>query len=588
MKIQLPALADKKTKKSVGLDIGFHTVKIVELINRESGFEIVRFAVKEIPKAVLEQKNRAEALGKLVKRMFAESKISSNMVYLSVSGHNVVIRQADLPKMPPEELIDAARWNAREEVLFPVEDAAVDCYVMDEIEKEGADYYQLLSVIVRADIIPFLVSIARNAGLKPCGVTIIPIALWDYDRVANKPKPGGVTSYIDMGAERTRVYFVADEKLLFSREIPNGGKNITAALVGKYAIENDATVTVDEMRAEAIKKTHGLPAEDSRDKTQEGIPLAQIRERVLPVVARQAEEFQRSLDYFRNQYKVTAVHRMILSGGAVSLKGLYQFLAQNMDIAIDRCNALMQSTPPLTAVDTADVKLLGPSLTTAAGLAIGRCDKINVLPEEFRYSLKKTLIKWAPFSALPLLLVTLLVFSIVYRGSIETKQQLLKEKQNISRELQAKVVAGRVPLEDLSQLKNLKQQLEKEKSQLPRVANPVDLRHVLDELSRLTPANTSLSKLSYIAGDDSETQEAAGRQKGWVSLEGIIFGNEVRVLETLTAFLDKLKSSPVFKEVKLEKSQAIEGELYTSPGLDFNLSLLPVPRQENGTQEARR
>lgn len=580
-------MGDKKSKRIVGLDIGFHSIKAVELIDRESEFEIVRFAIKEIPKTVLGQKNRAEALGKFVKQMFAESKISADMVYLSVSGHNVVIRQVELPKMPPEELIDATRWNAREEVLFPLEEAAVDYYIMGEIEKEGADYYQLLSVIVRADIIPFLVSIAKSAGLKSCGVTIIPIALWDYDRVANHPQPDDVTCYIDMGAERTRVYFVAGEKLLFSREIPNGGKNITTALVGEYALDGGDTITIDELRAEEIKKKHGLPPEDSPDKNQEGIPLTQIRDRVLPLVTRQTEEVQRSVDYFKNRYKVDTVHRIILSGGAVSLKGLYQFLASNVDITIDRCNALMQSSPPLKSVSTEDVKLLGPSLTTAAGLAIGRCDKINVLPEEFRYSLKKTLIKWAPFSALPILLIAMLVFSISYRGSIATKQKLLQEKQKISQALQVKVVAAKTLREDLDQLKALQRQLQKEKSQLPRVSNPVDLHRVLSELSRLTPSNTSLSKLSYIVKNAGRTR-GAGAQQGWIFLEGIIFDNEVKVLDTLTGFLNQLKNSPVFKEVKLERSQAIDAKLYTSPGLSFNLSLLPVSRKEDGIREARR
>jgi len=424
--------------------------------------------------------------------------------------------------------------------------------------------------------------------LKPCGVTIIPITLWDYDRVANKPKPDDVTSYIDMGAERTRVYFIAGQKLLFSREIPNGGKNITTALTGEYPVGGGNTVTVDEIRAEEIKKNHGLPPEDSREMTQEGIPLTQIRERVLPLVERQTEEVQRSVDYFKNSYKVQTVNRIILSGGAVSLKGLYQFLVKNLDITIERCNALMQSSPPFTGVSAAEIKLLGPSLTTAAGLAIGRCDKINVLPEEFRYSLKKTLIRWAPFSALPILLIAMLAFSLWYRGTITTKQVLLRQKQAISQELQTKVIAGKTLTDDLNQLQTMRRQLENEKKLLPRVSNPVDLRRVLDELSRLIPANSSLSKLSYVVKDVGTSQNPASTKKGWVFLEGIVFGNEVKVLETLTGFMEKLKKSPVFNEVKLGRSQAVDAELYTSPGLSFNLSLLPVSRKETSIREARR
>jgi Tfp pilus assembly PilM family ATPase len=79
--------------------------------------------------------------------------------------------------------------------------------------------------------------------------------------------PGTVTSYLDMGSELTRIYFVCDEQILFLREIPNGGKNLTASLVGEYELEDGKTAVVDAVRAEQIKKTFGFPAEDTDGKT---------------------------------------------------------------------------------------------------------------------------------------------------------------------------------------------------------------------------------------------------------------------------------------------------------------------------------
>ncbi|MBC8285290.1 MAG: pilus assembly protein PilM, partial [Nitrospinae bacterium] len=237
MKLKLPSSGGVKPilgQKSIGLDIGFHDIKVIELVRTGKGFQITKFAIKEIPASILQQKDRAGLLGDFIKKMFADAKIKGKQVYLSITGHNVIIRNATLPKMPPEELIDAAKWNAKEEVLFDLENAVVDNYIMDESEQEGATFYEMLSVIVRGDVVDFLVSIAKEAGLQPKGVTVVPIALWDYDSALNKIDPSTVTSYVDMGSERTRIYFVCDGKILFSREIPNGGKNLTASLVGEY------------------------------------------------------------------------------------------------------------------------------------------------------------------------------------------------------------------------------------------------------------------------------------------------------------------------------------------------------------------
>ena len=217
MKLKGPTLSVSKAQTRIGLDIGFHDIKVVELVKTEKGFQITKFAIQEISATILQQKDRAGLLGDMIKKMFSQANIKGSSVYLSVTGHNVIIRNATLPKMPAEELIDAAKWNSKEEVLFDLDKAVVDNYIMGETEKEGATFLDLLSVIVRGDVIDFILSIAKSAGIQPMGITVVPIAIWDYDQAANTQMPGTVTSYVDMGAERTRIYFVCDERILFSQ-----------------------------------------------------------------------------------------------------------------------------------------------------------------------------------------------------------------------------------------------------------------------------------------------------------------------------------------------------------------------------------
>jgi hypothetical protein len=66
----------------------------------------------------------------------------------------------------------------------------------------------------------------------------------------------------------------------------------------------------------------------------------------------------------------------------------HPILSGNLEIPIERCNPLFQSTTPLANVSQENPKLLGPSLTTAEVLAMGKASRINVLPEELRYSIK--------------------------------------------------------------------------------------------------------------------------------------------------------------------------------------------------------
>jgi type IV pilus assembly protein PilM len=588
MKLKSPKLSVPKSGTSIGLDIGFHNIKVVELVRSKKGFTITKFAIREIPSAILQQKDRAGLLGNMIKKMFSDANIKSSSVYLSITGHNVIIRNASLPKMPEEELINAAKWNAKEEVLFDLDKAVVDNYVMGETDNEGAMFVDLLSVIVRGDVVDFIVNIAKSAGLSPEGVTVVPIALWDYDQALNSQKPGTVTSYIDMGAERTRIYFVCDNRILFSREIPNGGKNLTSCLVGEYELEDGKTAIIDEVRAEQIKKTFGFPAENSDGKTEEGIPLTLVRDRFEPILVKQVTEMDRSIEYFKNQYRKDSVDRLILSGGGVSLSGMYQFLKENLDLEIDRCNVFMQAEVQDDSLSKEKMKLFGPSLTLAAGLALGKCDKINVLPEKYRPSFKKTLIKLVPLAAVFLLFISLYAYSSHLRNEYSSQKTVLGDLKLALAKLQIQAPQLDKPIQQLKGFKKTKNALKKEQKQLPGASPfPFDFDLVFTELSLLIQDDTSISQIAYAAkgSEDEENEEenltrigkadVSGEER--VKIEGQVFGSGLKVQNSLRVLLQALKSSPAFKEVKLIKSSPLEEGAYNSPGIKFEIYVFPAP-----------
>ena len=587
MKLKSPSLSISKSEKSIGLDIGFHHIKVVELLKSEKGFRITKFAIQEIPDAILQQKNRAGLLGDMIKKMFSDAKIKNSPVYLSVTGHNVIIRNATLPKMPVEELVDAAKWNAKEEILFDLDKAVVDNFVMSETEKEGATFLDLLSVIVRGDVIDFLVSIAKSAGLNPKGITVVPIALWDYDQAVSTQKPGTVTSYVDMGAERTRIYFVCDSRVLFSREIPSGGKNLTTCLVGEYELENGKTAIIDELRAEQIKKSFGYPAEDNQGKTEEEIPLNLIRERMEPTLVKQVTEMDRSIEYFKNQYRKDSVARLILSGGGVGLSGMYKFLKENLDLEIDRCNVFMQAEVQDDSLSKDQMKLFGPSLTVAAGLALGQCDKINVLPEKYRPSLKKSLVKLAPLAAVFVLFGALYAYSSHLRDTVSTQQVLLQAQQIELAKLQILVPELKKPAQELKTLKSTKTALEKEKAQIPgNTPFPFDFGRVFSELALLVPADTAISHIFFAAkGSDEEKNVAIDLTRAGktdvsnleqIKIEGQIFGADLKVQSSLRVLLQELKNSPAFSNAKLIKSSPLKEGEYNKQGIQFEIYIFPA------------
>jgi type IV pilus assembly protein PilM len=499
---------------------------------------------------------------------------------------------------------EAIRWSAKEEILFPVEDAAVGWCILGEEEEEGATVFQLLTVFVHADVIERLVRIARNAGLRIKGITVVPLALRDYDREANPKRQAEVTAYVDMGAERTRVYVFNGNRLQFSREIPTGGASVTQALVGEYATA-DGLIALSVGMAGFIKKTHGLPPENSEALTEEGIPLREIRERLLPLLSKQAEEIHRSLEYFRNQHKEDTLTRLVLAGGSSGLRGFGEFLGEQLSLPVEHCNALKQSREPVPGIDLDEVDNLGPELTVAAGLALGECRQIDVLPEKHRFSVEKLLRKLAPFAVIPVAIVVMIVLSLSLRRDLRAKELALKDKSAQVEQLQSAVIQAKIPLNQLAELEKQLEALMRERAQLPETHFlSGDIANILQEFARTVPATASLSRIAFksappvvqgktppagapggalpTAPVQGATLSAAPVVKPAVpvpadlKVEGNVFGGDTETLTELTRFVEELKRSALFREVQLINSIAVTAENYTHPGIEFEMSLQPV------------
>lgn len=583
--------SSKHLKSGVGLDIGSHSIKVVEMHPGRDGWSVGAYGHQVVPKSMAETASNEEMLAGLVRLLCSKNNIQARRVYLAIGGYNVIIRKATVPDMPDEEMVEALKWDAREDMMFSAEEAVVDYYRLGQTQQEGLDMDEVLAVIAPRQEVERLVSIATQAGLQVEGILPLPLALEAYDElwVEDAHKEGFTTCFVDMGAQRTRVYFVTGVEMLFSREIPNGGINVTQALIGEYQTNAGRVAVVDEKRAEEIKLRYGLPPENSEEETYDRIPLSEFRNRILPVIERQVEEIERSVDSFVNSYIMTTVERVVFTGGATGLRGLVDYMRGRLDLTVGVYNPLAQL--PASGNRTGqedDAAEIGHSLVAAAGCAVGQDSTINLLPEELRRSFAKTLRQMARLAPIPIALLLLALFSLYLRLDLHDREQNLALQTRQLNELKQRYAAMEIPKRKLEALEKTRQELRRKQALLPNgVEPPVPLPALLHEIARNVPANMALEQITYSrfegrAGDgaqakDEGTDAKAGTPPAFL-VKGSIFGSREKVLNTLETFLKNLKKSPRFAEVKLLESQVTDKDKYTRRGIDFTLFLAPVSK----------
>ena len=143
-----------KRKEIFGLDLGSHSVKLVQLAPLRGGeYQLLKFGVEEIsPQAIISEENpdAEEMVVNAISRLISVNKIVTKNVVTAISGNSVVVRYVDFPKMKPEDLEKSLQFEAEPYVPFDIKEASLDFQILEDIiTEEGEKKMRTLLVAAR-------------------------------------------------------------------------------------------------------------------------------------------------------------------------------------------------------------------------------------------------------------------------------------------------------------------------------------------------------------------------------------------------------------------------------------------------------
>jgi type IV pilus assembly protein PilM len=361
---------------SIGLDIGSSAVRAAEVSIGREGPVLRRYAQVGIaPGAVVDgEVVNAAAVTSALRRLWTEGGFSSSKVVLGVSGHRVIVRQADVPALNEEDLRSALRFDAQELIPIPMENASFDFRVLDHGDGPGADgksTMRILLVAAHRDMLRAHLEALKGAGLEVKAIEPTPLSLM---RVIPPSGPGsngggGCDVLVAIGAELTTVAVRQGGVPRFIRSLAVGGAKLTAGIVS--AIHVDATV------AERIKREGA-----SGDGTQ----MAQVERAITSELRDLAEEVRATVDFFAAQTDGAVIERMLLTGGASETQGLAEVLAGTSTLTIERIDPFGALRVDDLGLSPGDVNRARATAATAVGLALWPTEadgsRLTILPSD--------------------------------------------------------------------------------------------------------------------------------------------------------------------------------------------------------------
>ena len=347
-----------KPKNLVGLDIGSHSVKILELKHQKSGYELKSFGVAQLPpEAIVDGVIMDSAIVvESIRNLVSNLKLKNRSVATSVSGHSLITKKIQLPLMTETELEEQIQWEAEQYIPFEIEEVNIDFQILGPLPDEEGQMDVLL-VAVKKDIINDYTAVIAEAGLSVNVVDVDGFALENVFEVTYPDCLDKTVVMIDVGAGIMNINVLKNGISTFTRDITIGGSNFT----------------------EEIQKELGVGYEEA-----EVVKLGGFSERagpaaVLEVLRLTTEnlvlEIQRSLDFFSATSAEEEVHRVFLSGGSCRVPGLAMAVEERMGIPTEILNPFRGIKYSEKLFDPDYLEVMGPVAAVASGLALRRTDE---------------------------------------------------------------------------------------------------------------------------------------------------------------------------------------------------------------------
>ncbi len=250
-----------KNGVAVGLNIGNHSIKAVEVTSKNGELSVTGMGVVPTPPESYANGNvlSVSALTGAIKDLWRVGGIKSKVAVTSVAGTGaLVVRVIEVPKMTDGELSDNMKVDADRYIPFPPSEVVMDFKALRDLPSDpDAPNMEVLLAAAQREVIDLHIRVVQSAKLDPRAIDVEPIAA---TRALQLEKRGTtemmdyneVTGVINLGATGAEISILRGDIVVFTRAVPNGGNSVTQAIADGLGLPFSDAETVKIQSADAL------------------------------------------------------------------------------------------------------------------------------------------------------------------------------------------------------------------------------------------------------------------------------------------------------------------------------------------------
>ncbi|MES2308662.1 MAG: type IV pilus assembly protein PilM [Verrucomicrobiota bacterium] len=482
-----------RATKIISIDIGSSSLKMAEFSTPKSGQILLnRYGITELGIDPNKEENALPYIANAIKKLSKETGIKGGNAHISFSSHTSFLKFIKIPPVEQAQLQDILKFEAQQNVPFPLEEVVWDFQLLMGKKAEG-DIDTVLAAI-KNDQIESHAANLKKLGISAVDVDLSPLAIYNAFRY-NYPESTDCVLLLDIGARGTNLLFI-EKNNFFTRSIPLAGNAITQSVCNDL---QEPYETVEQLKKSKSYVSLGSEYAESSEEN-----VARTARIVRTTMTKLTQEISRSITFYRTQQKGASPKTIYLTGGSSLLPYIDAFLQDKLNVPVEYFNCLKnvsigKGVP--TAKLSKDALMMGELVGGALSLLPEKPIDINLAPTSIRAEIEQSRLK-------PILGVALVAWILLF---VAINAGYLIQLSRVGAELETrgkKAVQLKEEEQKISKLEDEFSRYQKSLEVLQKIARDRDAwKKVLSDLNSKIPEGVWITQMTPMFNDGKGTHE---------------------------------------------------------------------------------
>ena len=301
-------------KKILGIDVGSHTIKIIEVDGGSKSSTIMSFAMISTPPDAMHpsEPTNNQVLSKAITQLIREISTKRKNVAITLLGSSAIVKKISLPKMGEDLVAEQIRWEAEQYIPYDLDAIHLDYKILNT--SRNPELMDLLLIAAPKDKVFETVELIELSGLQPeiidvAGLSLANCYLKNYG-ASNNQRVG----LLNVGASYSSFVVIEGSEVIFCRDLAVGGSAYTQEIMRNLGLSQP------EAEALKVSVSNGQPGPDEIVKVMQA-----SHELVM-------DELNSAFDFFSSLVGGDSVKRLFITGGGSRALGLKDRIKQKITI----------------------------------------------------------------------------------------------------------------------------------------------------------------------------------------------------------------------------------------------------------------